>query len=93
MDNNRLRRASKLGNDYIKYTFNEVINLYGEICYLCNEKIDMLAPRKAGIPGWEKGLHIDHVIDIAAGGPDTLDNVRPTHGICNLKKPKAKRKI
>lgn len=92
MDNNRLRRAAKSGNDFSPYSITDVILRYGHICYLCNDKIDMNAPRKPGLAGWELGLHLDHVIDISAGGSDSLDNVRPTHGICNLKKPRVRRK-
>jgi len=32
------------------------------------------------------GLHIDHVMPLSKGGPDTLENVRPAHGSCNVKK-------
>ena len=46
----------------------------------------MSAPRKCGLPGWQNGLHIEHVIDLALGGLDTLENVRPSHAVCNLKK-------
>ena len=91
VDNNRLRRAAKAGNEYSKYTLENLIKLYGNVCYLCNDTIDLSAPRKPGEYGWENGLHVDHVIDISAGGPDTLDNVRPTHGLCNLKKPRIRR--
>lgn len=44
------------------------------------------APRWTKHRGWELGLHIEHVVDIALGGADTLENVRPAHGICNIKK-------
>jgi hypothetical protein len=91
MDNNRLRRAAKAGNDYVKYTLDQVIEVYGTICYLCKEQIDLSAERKPGRLGWKNGLHVDHVLDISGGGADTIDNVRPTHGICNLKKPRIKR--
>jgi 5-methylcytosine-specific restriction endonuclease McrA len=64
----------------------EVIRLYGENCHICFEQIDMKAPRKAGVTGWERGLQLDHVIPLSKGGPDTLENVKPSHGICNLKK-------
>ena len=71
-----------------KYTDRKVLDTYGSICYLCNKEINLKAPRRTGIKGWEKGLHIEHVIDIAKGGPDTLANVRPSHALCNLtKKP------
>ena len=46
----------------------------------------MNAPRQTGLDGWENGLQIDHLIPISKGGPDTLINVRPTHGLCNLRK-------
>ena len=50
----------------------------------------MFAPRTTRIKGWEFGLHIEHVIDIALGGPDSIDNVRASHGICNLRKNRKK---
>lgn len=68
------------------YTERQVLDTYGYSCYLCNEAINFLAPRSAGKKGWERGLHIDHVIPLSKGGSDTLENVRPTHGKCNLKK-------
>lgn len=81
-----LRRANKKNNGYERYKEKEVLDLYGKNCYICNQPIDLNAPRKCGIPGWENGLHIEHVIDIALGGPDTLANVKPAHALCNLKK-------
>jgi len=46
----------------------------------------MEAPRTCGVEGWERGLHLDHVIDIQFGGADAIDNVKPAHALCNLKK-------
>jgi 5-methylcytosine-specific restriction endonuclease McrA len=46
----------------------------------------MSAPRKVGQDGWEHGLHIDHVYPLSKGGLDTLENVRPAHGKCNIVK-------
>ena len=79
---NRRRRAkeSKLYNEL------QVIATYGGNCYICGLAIDFMSPRKAGLPGWENGLHIDHLIPLAKGGSDTLENVRPAHGVCNLQK-------
>lgn len=86
---NRRKRALKRNNGFEKYTEAQVLELYGTDCYLCNTPIDMSASRRCGDPGWEKGLHIEHVVDIALGGPDTLSNVRPSHAKCNLnKKPR-----
>lgn len=89
-ESNRRREAKKRNNGFEKYTEKQVIELYGIICYLCNKPIDMVAPRLVGKNGWENGFHIEHVIDIAFGGPDTLDNVRPSHAICNLRKKPVK---
>ena len=84
--NARRRRARILGNRFEKYTEAQVLELYGIDCHLCMEPIDMDAPRSTGIPGWERGLHFDHVIALVNGGSDTLDNVKPSHGLCNLRK-------
>ena len=83
----RIRRKARLkGNRTEYYTLEQVLELYGTVCYLCNLEIDMNAPRSCGKEGWEQGLHLDHVIDIQYGGADAIDNVKPTHAICNLKK-------
>ena len=82
----RQRRARIKGNGHEYYTDAQVLELYGTNCYLCDMPIDLNAPRSSGIPGWRSGLHIEHFIDIALGGPDTLENVRPSHAWCNLTK-------
>ena len=82
----RRREAVRKGNQTERYTEKQVIEVYGTDCYLCSRPIDMLATRRCGQPGWEKGLHIEHVVDLALGGPDTLHNVRPAHALCNLRK-------
>jgi 5-methylcytosine-specific restriction endonuclease McrA len=82
----RRRRAFKLGNGAEPYTVAEMLLLYGTDCYLCSEPIDMTVSGKTNLAGWEQGLHIDHVQPLSKGGPDSLANVRPAHGLCNLKK-------
>jgi 5-methylcytosine-specific restriction endonuclease McrA len=82
----RRRRARHAAVDSEVYYPNQIIELWGTDCYLCGEAIDLEANRGVGQIGWERGLHLDHVIPISAGGPDTVDNVRPTHGQCNLRK-------
>lgn len=85
----RRRRAKIKNNGYEPYTEEQVLALYGTNCYICAEPIDMNATRRCGQIGWQNGLHIEHVVDIALGGPDTLSNVRPSHAKCNLnKKPR-----
>lgn len=94
---NRTRRKVRNGSRFRHYSkdydikrdffsVNTVLNTYGTDCHLCGEPIDLDAPRLAGRPGWERSLHIDHVIPISKGGDDTLENVRPSHGKCNVKK-------
>ena len=82
----RRRRARVRNNEVEVYSTQQVLDIYGITCHLCSEEIDLQANRKAGAEGWERGLHIDHVIPIAVGGSDTLDNVKPSHALCNLSK-------
>jgi 5-methylcytosine-specific restriction endonuclease McrA len=58
-----------------------VVELHGMTCYLCHN----------GIPSWVEPLHpsaltIDHVVPLKLGGTEDLDNLRPAHRRCNLKK-------
>lgn len=69
-----------------KVKTTDIISKYGTLCHICNEEIDMSAPRKVGIDGWEKGFHREHVISLSKGGENTLENCRPSHGICNMTK-------
>lgn len=85
-DAKRRSEARRRSTVYEKYTELQVIDIYGSVCHLCGKDIDMTAKRSPGKPGWELSLHLDHVIPISKGGTDTLENVRPAHGICNIKK-------
>jgi 5-methylcytosine-specific restriction endonuclease McrA len=82
----RLRRALLRGNKVSKYSLQEVLQIYGTDCHICNQPIDLNAPRFQGKIGWRHGLQIDHIVPISRGGSDTIDNVRPVHGFCNLSK-------
>lgn len=85
--NNRNRRRAKLMSVASeKYTVQDVLTRYGTDCHICEEPIDLTASRLAGRGNWQKGLHLDHVVSIANGGNDTLDNVKPAHVLCNLRK-------
>lgn len=86
----RKRRALKLNTRHSPYTKQDVLDRYGDLCHICNLSIDLKAPRKVGLPGWEAGLHLEHVVDLSLGGVDSIENVKPAHGICNLRKPKYK---
>ena len=80
------RRALKKGLNHSPYTLKEVLDSYGKNCHLCNLPINLQASKVFGTLGWENSLHIDHVIPLARGGSDSLENVRPSHAICNSKK-------
>jgi 5-methylcytosine-specific restriction endonuclease McrA len=77
------KRAMKFGVDTEWYSPQQILDMYGTDCHICNNTIDLDAPRQCGKPGWENGLQIDHVIPLSKGGPDTIDNLRPAHGYCN----------
>jgi len=82
----RIRRSKALGNGVSSYTEADVLDRYGADCHVCQTPIDLKANRQVGKPGWKNGLHIDHLVPILRGGPDTLENVRPAHGLCNISK-------
>ena len=83
----RSRRAKTRGVESERYTEKQVLEKYGLNCHLCGEPIDLNAPRQIQKgEGWQLGLHLDHDLPLSLGGPDTLENVKPSHAICNLKK-------
>jgi predicted restriction endonuclease len=86
--NSAKRRAYKRSNISEPYTEKDVLETYGNKCHICGLEVDLTAPRSQAqnLEGWQKGLQIDHLIPLSKNGPDTLENVRPAHALCNLKK-------
>lgn len=82
----RKRRALKLQNGHEPYSEKDVLEMYGDNCHICGVQVDLEAPRSTQREGWQNGLHIDHLVPLSRGGSDSLENVRPAHGKCNLKK-------
>jgi 5-methylcytosine-specific restriction endonuclease McrA len=80
------RRTLKMNLAHEKYTLDQIFAQWGTDCYLCLNPIDLTAERRVGRASWENGLHIDHFVSLSNGGSDSLDNVRPVHGLCNIKK-------
>lgn len=85
-DDARRRKALLKGVVSEKFTEQDIFNRWGIDCHLCGEPVDLDAPRQVGVVGWERRLHLEHVIPLKSGGPDIIENVKPSHGLCNLKK-------
>lgn len=86
------RRRTRIAGGLVeKYSESQVLEKYGTNCHLCNLPINLSAPRRSGEVGWEMSLHIDHFLEISLGGNDTLENVRPSHGVCNIRKRRARK--
>ena len=87
---NELRRKNRRDNPSItiqtKYTRQDITQVYGNDCYLCSKAIDFQAPPKVGADGWEFSYHPDHVIPLSKGGLDIIENLRPSHAQCNIRK-------
>ena len=66
------------GRDYTREDIIKRDSVDGQcICQICMEPIiDM------------SDMQIDHIVSIAAGGADVASNVRCTHKLCNLTRPK-----
>lgn len=86
-DISRRRRAKKLSVESEFYTQDIILEIYGATCHICLKDIDLLAPQHASMgEGWELGLQLDHIVPISKGGNDKIENIRPSHALCNMKK-------
>ena len=80
----RKRRARKNNAISDGWTEEQVLKLHGNTCHICDQEIDLSASRWAGRGDWENGLQFDHVIPLSKGGSDTIDNIKPSHALCNI---------
>jgi len=79
---NRIKSVKRIkGIETIKLSADQIVKSYGPTCYLCEKVIDLNVPRTS-----RYGLTVDHVVPLSKGGKDTLENLRPTHWICNIQK-------
>ena len=81
-----LRERKGKENGHAPYTRQFILERDDYTCYLCGGRVDLTAPHQVGEPGWEIYPHLDHVVPLSKGGPDTPDNVRTTHAACNMSK-------
>ena len=79
-------KTAELLRQEAKLLIDQVLKENGTVCYLCDEHIDLEAPRQVGQIGWERALHIDHVLPLSKGDTNALDNLKPSHAYCNQKK-------
>lgn len=79
-------RARKRGVVSQYYTRKQIIDRDGLDCHICKVPVDLTANHVQGQPGWELYPHIDHVVPLALGGIDTIDNVKLAHAKCNIDK-------
>lgn len=79
---NRIKSVKRIkGIETVKLSADQIVLTYGLTCYLCKKEIDLKLPRTS-----RYGLTIDHVVPLTKGGKDILENLRPTHWICNIQK-------
>lgn len=56
------------------YVRSKVLERDGLVCQICFTDVD------------PSDVHLDHIIAYSKGGPDTIDNLRVTHSLCNIKR-------
>lgn len=64
------RRAKRIGNGFVKYNPQDIFNRDNNTCVYCGET----------------GTHLDHLVPISRGGPDTPENVAVACQHCNCSK-------
>lgn len=79
---NRIKSVKRIkGIQVARLSADQILEHFGSVCYLCKKDIDASLPRTS-----RYGLTIDHVVPLSKGGLDTMENLRPTHWICNILK-------
>jgi 5-methylcytosine-specific restriction endonuclease McrA len=82
-------RAEKLKENGVEeFTMSDVLEKWGSNCHICDYPINLDAHTRAGEENWEWSLHLDHVVSVFRGGSHTLENCRPAHAVCNIRKSK-----
>ena len=61
--------------------FDEIVQRDLGVCHICGNDVKLSLPRTSRM-----GATLDHVVPIAKGGLDSLENVRLAHWICNIRK-------
>lgn len=82
----RNRIARKHEAAYETFILEDIHSRHGYDCHICEEPISYESSRVIGKPGWRSGLHLDHVVPLSRGGTNLIENVKPSHGFCNVAK-------
>lgn len=87
--NTNKRRAVKYGNGYEDFTDEQMFEMWGYNCHICEQTIDVTIPKYDENNDYNPwALHRDHVVALSRGGAHILDNVKPAHAMCNIRKSK-----
>jgi len=65
-------RRTSTSTAYRNIIIDYLVKRDGLICTMCNELIE------------DTKYHIDHIIPVALGGLDIMENIRLTHPTCNM---------
>ncbi|WP_120338129.1 HNH endonuclease [Cryobacterium soli] len=68
-------RARKMDATIGEVDFAAIIIRDGMVCHICSIDIESMSD-----------LHFDHVRPLARGGAHSMDNIKPSHARCNLRK-------
>lgn len=74
LEKNARRRALKKAANVGVVNYTVLLELHGLGCYLCGGEIS------------PDDLHMDHVVPLSRGGAHSMENIRPSHAACNLRK-------
>lgn len=79
---NRIKTVQRQGvKSAARITHEEVAERDGFLCHICEQPVDMGLPRTS-----KMGATLDHVVPIARGGVDSLENLKLAHWVCNVRK-------
>jgi 5-methylcytosine-specific restriction endonuclease McrA len=73
--NREAARRRQTGSAHSRVTYRAVLERDGMVCHICGGSISDLSD-----------LHFDHVIPLSKGGAHSLENIRPAHALCNMRK-------
>ena len=74
----RTRRARKRGACCVPYSKKDIYKKCGWFCGICGKPINPLLKHPH-----QESLSIDHIVPLARGGADSIENVQFAHLICN----------